>query len=122
MCTHSPAVRLLQVVKRAIRILAQRHGWRSTSGNAPPRSASEEDGKSRWPAFTNVSFPSWWREDEDSDAADARWERWQVSDGETEAEGDVAMASDDGDTDSSADDEVTGSDDSDSDSGTGESI
>ncbi|EKC97914.1 hypothetical protein A1Q2_07711 [Trichosporon asahii var. asahii CBS 8904] len=111
-------LRLLQVVKRAIRILAQRHGWRSTSGNAPPRSASEEDGKSRWPAFTNVSFPSWWREDEDSDAADARWERWQVSDGETEAEGDVAMASDDGDTDSSADDEVTGSDDSDSDSGT----
>lgn len=53
-------------------------------------------------SFTDSRMPRGWREEEDSDEADARWHRWQASDGETEAEGDEPWQIDE-DNGSSAD-------------------
>lgn len=69
-----------------------------------------EDSQARWQVRADClrcadpRLPRGWRDDEGSDEAGARWERWLASNGESEAEGDGDDQSEEGDSVDEGDD------------------
>lgn len=64
-------------------------------------------------------MPRGWREEETSDDAEARWDRWRASEGDSEAEGDEPWPNDEGATSSADEGDGSGDESSDSDPDSG---